>query len=145
MPKSWIERESVPRDKVLYDSNILIAYLFAEKERFDKAKKVLRKYSNRFISMLSIHEISYYSKKMSIEERFIDIKPKLNQLVKPLAIDQEVCLQASHLRVAYGLPEIDALIAATAVRYDMNYFYTFDEDFGQLHNKKIQNTRIIKL
>jgi predicted nucleic acid-binding protein len=49
------------------------------------------------------------------------------------------------LRSLEKLPEVDSLIDATAIRYNIDYFYTFDEDFTHLNNRKIQNTVIIKL
>jgi len=74
----------------------------------------------------------------------MEIKPKLSQLIKPLQIDQETCMRAQ-LRTLEKLPEIDSLIAATAIRYNLDYFYTFDDGFTRLNNRKIQNTTIIKL
>jgi len=44
--------------------------------------------------------------------------------------------RSSVLRRLEKLPEIDSLIAATAIRYNTNYFYTFDEDFTRLNNRK---------
>lgn len=145
MQRSLTWREGSRRDKAFYDSNILIAYLFAEEDRFDIAKEALAKHQERYTSIISIHELGYYSTKMNVEERFFRIKPKIYQLVKPLSLDQEVCLRAIQLRSTYKLPEIDALIAATAIHHNINYFYTFDEDFRNIQNKKIQNTKIIKI
>jgi len=53
-------------------------------------------------------------------------------------------MHAITLRSLEKLSEIDSLIAATAIRYNIDYFYTFDEDFAHLNNRKIQNTVIIK-
>ena len=75
----------------------------------------------------------------------MEIKSKLSQLIKPLQIDQETCMHAINLRTLEKLPEIDSLIAATAIRYNLDYFYTFDDGFTRLNNRKIQNTTIIKL
>ena len=74
----------------------------------------------------------------------MEIKSKLSQLIKPLQIDQETYMRAQ-LRTLEKLPEIDSLIAATAIRYNLDYFYTFDDGFTRLNNRKIQNTTIIKL
>ena len=53
-------------------------------------------------------------------------------------------MRAIILRILEKLLEIDSLIAATAIRYNIDYLYTFDEDFTHLNNRKIQNTVIIK-
>ena len=145
MQKSWIRNGKPQKGKAFYDSNVLIAYLFREERRFDIAKEVLAKHSNRYMSIISIHEIGYYSRKMGTEVKFMEIKPKLSELIKPLQIDQETCIRAITLRSLEKLPEIDSLIAATAIRYNIDYFYTFDEDFTHLNNRKMQNTLIIKL
>jgi len=42
------------------------------------------------------------------------------------------------------LLEIDSLIVAMAICYDVDYFYTFDEDFMHLNSRKIQNILIVK-
>ncbi len=138
-------REGSQRDKAFYDSSILIAYLFAEEDRFHEAKKVLAKHKDRYISIISIHELGYYSRKMNVEERFLKLKPKIYQLTKTISLSQEVCIKAVQLRSIYKLPEIDALIAATAIHHNMDYFYTFDEDFTDMKGRIIQNTRIIKI
>ncbi|PUA32933.1 MAG: hypothetical protein B9J98_03340 [Candidatus Terraquivivens tikiterensis] len=145
MQRSWTGSGKPLRDSALYDSNVLIAYLFREEERFHKAKGALAKHSNRYMSMISIHEIEYYSRKIGVETKFMEIKPKLYKLVRPLQVDQEVCSYAISLRDLEKLPEMDALIAATAIRYGINYLYTFDEDFARLHNRSVQGTVMIKL
>ena len=145
MQKNWTRSGKPQRGKALYNSNVLIAYLFREEHRFDVAKEVLAMHSDRYMSIISVHEIGYYSKKMGTENKFMEIKPKLIQLIKPLQIDEEICMQAINLRSLEKLPEIDSLIAATAIRYNVDYFYTFDEDFTRLNNTKIRNTTIIKL
>ena len=145
MQKSWIRSGKPRKGKALYDSNILIAYLFREERRCDIAKEVLAEHSNRYMSIISIHEIGYYSRKMGTEIKFMEIKPKLSQLIEPLQIDQETCMHAINLRSLNKLPEIDSLIAATAIRYNIDYFYTFDQDFTQFNNRRLRNTMIIKL
>ena len=84
MQKNWTRSGKPQRGKALYDSNVLIAYLFREEHRFDVAKEVLAMHSDRYTSIISVHEIDYYSKKMSTKNKFMEIKPKLIQLIKPL-------------------------------------------------------------
>jgi len=97
------------------------------------------------MSIISIHEIGYYSREMGTEVKFMEMKPKLIQLIKPLQIDQETCTHAIALRSLEKLPGIDSFMAVTAIRYNVDYFYTFDEDFTRLNSRKIKNTMIIKL
>jgi len=132
----------VKGSKAFYDTNILIAYLFKESSRFDVAKQVLKEHLVKAISIISIHEIHMYSVKYGVEDRFISIKRLLSKLFKVVPITQEVCIRASHIRRKYRLPEIDALILASAVTEGYRHFFTFDKDFEALNNKVIEKTTI---
>ena len=106
MQKNWIGSGKPQRGKALYDSNVLIAYLFREEHRFDIAKEALAMHSDRYMPMISIHEIGYYSRKMGTENKFMEIKTKLSQPIKPLQIDQETCMHAINLRTLEKAPRI---------------------------------------
>ncbi|MCE4599764.1 MAG: PIN domain-containing protein [Desulfurococcales archaeon] len=56
-----------------------------------------------------------YSIRYKVEDRFIRIKELLHELFKVEPITQDVCMKASRIRIKYGLPEVDALILATAI------------------------------
>gem|GEM_PF-3718813 len=98
-----------------YDSNVLIAYLFQEEGRFNTAAHVLKKHSTKAMSVISMHEIHMYSMRFGVERKFINVKKSLHKLFKVIPLTQDACLKASRLRRTYGLPEVDALILATAV------------------------------
>ncbi len=55
--------------------------------------------------------------------------------------DYPVVLQISRAR-KLGLPEIDALILATAVVNGFSEFYTFDGDFEGLDGKRVGATLV---
>ncbi len=128
-----------------YDTNVLIAYLFEEKNRVNVAEKVIMKHLVKSISIISIHEIHLHSIRYGVEDRFKLVKQYIEKLFKIESLDQETCLEASRLRKEYGLPEIDSLILATAITNNYTYFYSFDKDFEKLDNKKIRNTTIYYL
>ncbi len=65
-----------------YDTNVLIAYLFKEENRFDVAKDILRKHTTRALSIISIHEIHVYSIKFGVENKFLEAKTLLHKLLK---------------------------------------------------------------
>jgi len=134
--------KQVVGNMTFYDSNVLIAYLFREEDRFDVARHVLKKHPTRAISIISIHEIHMYSMKIGVEGKFINIKKSLHKLFKILPLSQDICIKASRLRRIYGLPEVDALILATAISEKYPYFYTFDGDFEELNGKKVEGTLI---
>lgn len=132
----------VEGSRAFYDTNILIAYLFKEERRFNIARHVLRKHSLKAVSIISIHEIHMYSIKFNVEDKFINIKESLHKLFKITSLNQNICIKASHIRKKHKLPEIDALILATAVNEKYPYFYTFDKDFEKLNGKRIEKTTI---
>jgi len=125
-----------------YDTNVLIAYLFKEENRFDVAKDVLRKHTTRALSIISIHEIHMYSIKFGVENKFLEVKTLLHKLLRIEPLNQDICFKASHLRKTYKLPEIDSLVLATAVCLKYKHFYTFDKDFKELNNNVIEETLV---
>lgn len=125
-----------------YDSNILIAYLFKEEKRFEKADKALKIHPVRAVSIITVHEIHFYSVKYHVENRFLRVKKALNRMFKILPLNQKICVKASRLRSQYGLPEIDSLILATAVSARYEEFYTLDRDFTMLNGKTVEATRV---
>jgi len=129
-------------ERAFYDTNVLIAYLFREACRFEVAEKLLKKHASKAISIISIHEIHMYSIKFNVESKFIKIKKLLQDLFKIIPLTQEICIKASHIRRDHNIPEVDALILASAVHSAYNHFYTFDKDFEKLDNKRIGRTII---
>ena len=125
-----------------YDTNVLVAYLFREEDRFGVAKEVLEKHVVKALSIISLHEIHMYSIRFGVEDKFIEVKESLHKLFRVEPLSQDVCVKASHLRKSYGVPEVDSLILATAVFLEYNYFYTFDDDFKELNNKVIEKTMV---
>ena len=125
-----------------YDTNVLIAYLFREEGRFRVAESVLRKHHLRAISVISMHEIHMYSVRYGVEDRFTKVKELMHKLLKIIPLNQDICLKATHIRRKHSLPEVDALILATAVHEKYPHFYTFDKDFEKLNNKKIEETTV---
>jgi len=132
----------VEGSRAFYDTNVLIAYLFREENRFETAKRVLKKHALKALSIISIHEIHMYSIKFGVENRFMEIKEPLHSLFKIIPLSQDICIKASHIRRNYKLPEIDALILASAVYEKYKHFYTFDKDFEKLNNNRIMETII---
>lgn len=132
----------VKDDKAFYDTNVLLAYLFREENRFETARRVLKRHALKAISIISIHEIHMYSIKFNVEDKFIDVKELLHSLFKITPLHQDICIKASHIRRKYGIPEVDALILASAVYERYKHFYTFDKDFVELDNKIIGETRV---
>ena len=49
-----------------YDTNVLVAYLFREEGRFDRAREVLRRHVVKALSIISIHELHMYSVRFNV-------------------------------------------------------------------------------
>ena len=141
--RSLIRRGSMGRgNKAFYDTNILLAYLFREENRFEDAEELIKKHLSKAISIISIHEIHMYSIKFNVEDKFIKVKDLLHSLFKIIFLNQSICIKASYIRRDYKLPEIDSLILATAIENKYTNFYTFDKDFEKLNKKRIEETTI---
>ncbi len=132
----------VEDNRAFYDTNILIAYLFKEENRFETAGEVLKKHALKALSIISMHEIHMCSIKFGVEDKFIEIKKLLHSLFKIVPLHQDTCLKASYIRGDYKLPEVDALVLASAVHEKYKHFYTFDKDFEKLDNRVIGETKI---
>ncbi len=65
-----------------YDTNLLIAYLLKEEDRFEAAKQALKRHALKAISIITIHEIHMYSVRLGVEERFAKSKEMLHKLFK---------------------------------------------------------------
>lgn len=125
-----------------YDTNVLIAFLFREEDKFEIAREALKKRATRAISIISIHEIHVYCLKFGVEDRFTRLKEMLYRLFKIVPLKQDACIKASYMRKVHELPEIDALILATAVCRGYGHFYTFDRDFKKLNGNRLEATVI---
>ncbi|RLG63798.1 hypothetical protein DRO21_05270 [archaeon] len=69
-----------------YDTNVLIAYLFREENRFNIARNILIRHATRALSIISIHEIHMFSVKLGVEAKFLEIKALLHKLFKNRAL-----------------------------------------------------------
>lgn len=131
--------------KVFLDSNVLVAYLFVEEERFKTARDILAKHrkDEPAASILTVHEAHYFAIKFGVEEKFLENVGKLKVALKIEPLNQETCFKASYLRFKRSLPEVDALILASAIVNDYDRFYTFDQDFKNLHRKSVEKTKVV--
>ena len=89
-----------------------------------------------------MHEIHLYSIKYGVENKFVKIKDLVHRVFKIISLNQGICVKASYLRRDYKLPEVDALILASAIYTGYKHFYTFDKDFENLDNIRIEKTII---
>lgn len=128
--------------KAFYDTNVLIAFLFKEQDRFEESREILAKHMSRASSIIALHEIYYYALKLGVVDKFLAIKSRLGELVKTEGITEDICYAASELRMKYKLPEIDSLILSTAISLHYPIFYTYDADFMKINGKRINNTLI---
>ncbi|MHC1628554.1 MAG: type II toxin-antitoxin system VapC family toxin [Candidatus Nezhaarchaeales archaeon] len=131
--------------RAFYDTNVLIAFLFREEDRFLKAYRVLEEHGAKGLSIISIHEIHMYSIRYSVEDKFMEIKRLLEGFFNIIGLNQDTCIIASRLRSSFNLPEVNSLIFASAIASRYDVFYTFDRDFEPLNGDVIEGVKVVFL
>ncbi len=133
------------QDSIFLDTNVVAAYLLREKGRLELARKAILSGAKRGISIITVHELYTIALRLNVAEKFMEAKQLIEKAFTIHPLTQEACMKASHLRVAYGLPEVDALILATAVVNGYAKFFTFDTDFKKLDGVKVEGTTVVYL
>ena len=135
--------EKRQNDSCFYDTNVLAAFMLSEEGRLEAARMVLRKCSVRGISILSIHELLVVAERRSAGNRFAEAKQLVEKAFGVHGVSQEVAIRAAMLRLEHGLPEVDAIILASAVVNGYKEFYSFDADFQRLNGRVIDSTKVV--
>ncbi len=133
------------RPRCFYDTNVLAAYMLAEEDRLEKAEKAIRSCGERGVSILAIHELAYIVLRRRLEEKLGEALLLVERVFRVHELSREAALLAARLRVEHGLPEVDALVVATAVVEGYEVFYTFDRDFEKLNDVVLDGTRVVYL
>jgi len=128
-----------------YDTDVVAAFMLGEEGRFDVAKRVLRRCSIRGVSVLSIHELLVVAERRGVGDRFAEAKQLVERAFRVHGVSQEVAIRAAMLRLEHSLPEIDAIILASAVVNGYEEFYSFDTDFQELNGRVIGSTKVVYL
>ena len=131
--------------RAFYNTNVLIAFLFKEEDRFPKAYRALEEHGVKALSIISIHENHSYSIRYSVENKFMEIKRLLEKLFNVISLNQDACIIASRLRFSSNLPEVDSLIFASVIASRYDVFYTFDRDFEALNGDVIGGVKVVFL
>lgn len=113
-------------DNVLLDTNVILGFLNGNAKINSFFEKQLMK-SHLHVSQVTRMELLGYPNISPDEEKFL--KSLLSQ-VKILPIDDTVCDQAIDLRKEKKLKLPDALIAATAISFNL-VLITCDADFSK--------------
>ncbi len=130
---------------VFLDTNVLATYIFKERGRFEIARRSVKRSTIRGISVITIHELYLIAKKLNVADRFFEAKELIEKAFRVHPLSQEVCIKAAELRYSYKLPEVDALILATAIVNKYSEFHTFDNDFQHLEGSVLEGTKIVYL
>ncbi len=129
-----------------YDTNVLAAYMLAEEGRLGRAEEAIRSCSERGVSVVTLHELAYIAFKRGLGEKLEEALLLVESVFRVHGLSRDAAILAARLRVEHRLPEVDALIAATAVAEGYSVFYTFDSDFERLDGRLIGGTtRIVYL
>ncbi len=130
---------------VFLDTNVLAAYIFRERNRFETARRSVKCSTVRGISIITIHELYTLAMRLGTGDRFPEAKRLIEKAFNIHPLSQEVCIKAAELRHTYRLPEVDAVILATAIVNRYSEFHTFDRDFQHINGMKLESTKIVYL
>ncbi len=134
-----------PRGSVFLDTNVVASYIFRERSRFETARRSVKSFSIRGISIITIHELYSLALRFGVADRFSEAKKLIEKAFRVHQLTQEVCIKAAELRQSYRLPEVDSLILATAIVNKYSEFHTFDNDFEDIDGREIEGTKIVYL
>ncbi len=128
--------------RCFYDTNVLAAYMLAEEGRLEKAEEAIRSCGERGVSVLTLHELAYIALRRGLGEKLGEALLLVEGVFRVHGLSRDAALLAARLRVEHSLPEVDALIMATAVVEGYEVFYTFDSDFEKLNGKVLSGTMV---
>lgn len=99
----------------VYDTRFLVEYFYSkDKQLLERAKQELAKISERFISVITLHELYV----LTLKKEGGDVANLRREAVKPqfrtVPIDDRIAIQAAVFRQKYDIPMADSLIAATS-------------------------------
>lgn len=121
-------------EKYLIDTNILITHL-RKPELVDAGLFKIIKANNGCISMLTTAEL--FSGKSTTDKSIIrDIHSLLNYF-KVIPIDQNIAMKGGIIRRDYNITLIDALIASTAIEYNLALVTLNYKDFDKISNLEL--------
>jgi len=121
---------------------VVAAYILGEEEREETAAEALHSCTVRGASIITLHELAHILLRRSLGTRLEDVLALLERAFTLHGVTREVAVTAARLRLSHRLPEVDALILATAVEEGYDVFYSFDNDFAELDGQEIGSTTV---
>lgn len=121
----------------VYDTRFFVEYFYTSDEKLlKKMKEDLRKTRDRYISVISIHEV--YNLTLAKEGRKAAKSRTeiLKRDFKAVKVDADLASKSAELRHRYRIPMADSIIAATACKLRASVV-TDDEHF-----KLVKKTRV---
>ena len=102
--------------KKLYDTRFFIEYYYSkDKKTLRKLKDDMRKYKERYISAIVIHEVYQLTLKKEGRETAILRTNLLERDFKVIRVDSAIAKSSAELRYKYRIPMADSIIAATSL------------------------------
>jgi predicted nucleic acid-binding protein len=102
--------------KTVYDTRFFVEYYYTRDSAImKKAKEVMRKARERFVSAIVLHEFYQLTLKKEGRETAILRTNLIEKEFKVVKIDSEIAKSSAELRHKYKLSMADSIIAATAL------------------------------
>ena len=89
--------------------------LFSGGEKGEKVRKILRKETNVFISVLSLYEIGTAITKQISRKKAEEYLRAIRVYYRILDVNEKTAMKAIELKRKHNMPAIDCLIYATAI------------------------------
>jgi predicted nucleic acid-binding protein len=122
-----------------FDTNVVAAYILGEEELGEIAGRLLHSCRQRGASIITLHEIAHLLLRRGLDSILNAAIALLEQGLRLHSLNRTSALLAAQLRRHYRLPQVGALILATAVDEGHTAFYSFDSDFKPLDGAEIEN------
>ena len=89
--------------------------LFSGGEKGEKVKKILKKDTNVFISVLSLYEVGTAITKQISRKKAEEYLRAIRVYYRILDVNEEIAMKAIQLKQKHDMPAVDCLIYATAI------------------------------
>lgn len=101
--------------KSVYDTRFLIEYFYSkDKQLLERAAQEIRRTREKLISVTTLHELYLLTLRKEGREVANLRKEAVKSEFEIVPIDEATAIQAAILRLKYGMPMGDSLIAATS-------------------------------
>jgi predicted nucleic acid-binding protein len=125
-------------DKHLYDTRFFFDYFYSDNtELIKKLKQEAKSTKEKFVSILTIHELHHISIKRCGKDIASLRSHTINAEFTVVGVDYAIAVRSAELRSIHSMPMADSIIAATAQMHECTLI-SDDAHFKGIPNLKIK-------